>query len=152
MTTSQLLQPLRSLVTTLSNTVNKVLLGRFLVQLGRFGKTRKPKNCCVIFVGSPPHTQTTNTRHTPPTNNTQHHNHRTPLPITTNQPTKSTMPSHRVRLARLRPCCRLCAWVRPLGCIWATSASEQASKRASKRQRATVARQQLLRNVSNSTT
>ena len=145
MTTSKLLQFTNNTVT---NLVNSVLLGNFLVQLGHFGTARRKlgvrliretensKTCCRIYMGSPPQTTIINTRHTPPNNNyhnhSQHHQQQH-QPSQPSQPTESTTPSHRVRLARLRPCCRPCAWVRPLGCIWGnvTSSPATANQQAS---------------------
>ena len=70
-------------------------------------KLENSKTCCRIYVGSPPQTTTINTRHTPPNNNyhnhSQHHQQQH-QPSQPSQPTESTTPSHRVRLARLRPC------------------------------------------------
>ena len=105
MTTSKLLQFTNNTVT---NLVNSVLLGNFLVQLGHFGTARRKlgvrliretensKTCCRIYVGSPPQTTIINTRHTPPTNN-YHYNHQQPLlPL---QPQPPITPSKQVNHA-----------------------------------------------------
>lgn len=106
-----------------------------------------------LWVHHHTHKQPTQDIHPPSTTTTNTAANQQPQPptTTTNQATKQASKltkSSQASLARLRPLRRPCAWLRPLGCIWATSAaasqlaSKPASQQASQRQWAAVARQQ----------
>ena len=92
---------------------------------------------CDIYGFTTTHTNNQHKTYTPSTTTTNTAANQQPQPptTTTNQATKQASKltkSSQASLARLRPLRRPCAWVRPLGCIWATSAaSQQASKPAS---------------------
>ena len=62
-----------------------------------YGEQENWKNCCAIYMGSPPQTTIINTRHTPPTNNYHYNNHQQPLlPL---QPQPPITPSKQVNHA-----------------------------------------------------
>ena len=122
---------------------------------GNRNRNRKLQSCRVIFVGSPPHNTTINTRHTAPHQpNTNHHQQPQtppPLPITatntqhqpsTPRPASHAQPAKPSRASQVpasRPRSLLVA--RAPGCVllaalWAISPASQPASQPASRQRA----------------